>query len=265
MNHLKLVVHNDLYKLTYDDVDGELILDNHLISLISEDHHDDSFTTFEKLNFPDSGPLQLSILELLGRLFPFMPGSIDGGYKYLPKQLMPDEYKDYLDEGIDRITFFGGSFNPWHDGHAECLRQCHDYEDFVLVVPDYSPWKENQKEGPIQEILDIADHLESRFPIYPGFWALKERNPTSSWITKIPTKNVNWLLGDDTFKSILKWIEIEKVVKALHTIYVVPRDFKKEDIEEISLKLAKINPELEIVYLKEHYYQNISSTELRKK
>ena len=36
------------------------------------------------------------------------------------------------------ITFFGGSFNPLHEGHLECIRQFNDPEN-LIVVPDNKP------------------------------------------------------------------------------------------------------------------------------
>ena len=264
MNHIKLLVHGDLYKFSYDDVEGELIADNHLVSLIKEDHHDEDFKKFSDLQFPDSKILQQGILDLLGKLFPFMPHSIEGGYKYLPNEILPKKFKELVAIGIESITFFGGSFNPWHEGHSECLRQCSEVEKFIVVLPDYSPWKFNVNREPLSQFMKITKELRGDYPIYPGFWATDQRNPTFLWLEKVTVKHINWLMGDDTFVSFDKWTEVAKVLDKLEKIYIIPRLHNLDDIDDALSRIKKIKTDVKIALLDDHKHQLLSSTKLRK-
>ncbi len=162
------------------------------------------------------------------------------------------------------ITFFGGSFNPFHEGHRACLDLCP--EKNILIVPDRNPFKElSIAENVFDEFKKLAENLkETPYSLYPGFLVKKESNPTSSWLpfVKIPEKN--FLMGDDSFMDLLKWKNPEVIMKALTKLYVVPRKFSKSDYVKIEKELLKMNPKLEVHYLDEHPYMNISSTDIRK-
>lgn len=164
----------------------------------------------------------------------------------------------------DSVTFFGGSFNPFHEGHRACLDLCP--EKNILIVPDRNPFKDVRSLDPEKDFFWLADLLkETTYSLYPGFLLKKEKNPTSSWLpfVKIPEKN--FLMGDDSYLDLLKWKSPDVIVKALTKLYVVPRTGKKEDYLKVEKELLKWNPQLEVHYLAEHPYMNLSSTELRKK
>lgn len=163
------------------------------------------------------------------------------------------------------VTLFGGSFHPFHEGHLECLNQCREFEDNIIIVLDYSPWKSNEQEDPYGEYLKIKDATQGRYPIYTGFWAKKLRRPTFEWLQEIQYPEINWLMGDDTFGSFLKWFEVEKVCQRLSKIYVVPREEKMEEYREVEKKIKEFNSKLEVVFLKPHAFQELSSTQIRSK
>ncbi|EPZ49489.1 cytidylyltransferase [Bacteriovorax sp. BAL6_X] len=169
----------------------------------------------------------------------------------------------YSSKSKSSVTLFGGSFHPFHDGHLECLNQCSEYEDNIIIVLDYSPWKSNEQEDPYGEYLKIKEATGERFPIYTGFWAQKLRRPTYEWLQEVKYPEVNWLMGDDTFGSFLKWFEVEKVCQFLTKIYVVPRDEKMDEYREVEKKIKNYNSKIEVIYLRPHDYQNLSSTKIR--
>lgn len=168
----------------------------------------------------------------------------------------------------DSLTFYGGSFNPWHDGHRACIDLCP--EKNIIVVPDYNPWK-NQKQTGVGDqcrwktFKDLALlMIDTPYSFYPGFWGINRPNPTSEWISKVQASEINLIIGDDSFMSIEKWYKVKSLFDLLKKIYVVPRNLNegvlrnhKKDLEK------KFNIMFEI--LGEHQFQNVSSTKIREK
>lgn len=194
----------------------------------------------------------------LARCYDFMPGS-DGVHT------QNDVPGLFLKHPIaESVTFFGGSFNPFHQGHRACLDLCP--EKNILIVPDRNPQKELRKNGDVyQQFLKLAELLkDTPYSLYPGFMALTESNPTSSWLPFVKIKEKNFLMGDDSFAGLLNWIRPEVVVRSLHKLYVVPRLHTKRAYLSIEEKILGLNPDLKIIYLDEHPFQDISSTKLRK-
>jgi nicotinate-nucleotide adenylyltransferase len=200
---------------------------------------------------------QLKCIEI-GNCFEFMPSS---DQTHNQSELSPLFLKHPI---ADSVTFFGGSFNPFHQGHRACLDLCP--EKNILIVPDRNPFKPlTVNENTYDEFVVLAESLkDTRYSIYPGFLALNNPNPTSSWLPKVRISEKNFLMGDDSFMSLLKWKHPEMVIAALTKLYVVPRQFTKDDYLIQEIEILKINPSLEIHYLADHPYKNISSTSLRK-
>ena len=44
----------------------------------------------------------------------------------------------------DEIIFFGGSFNPWHKGHTECIKLLPQGIP-IVILPDNNPFKQNHQ------------------------------------------------------------------------------------------------------------------------
>jgi nicotinate-nucleotide adenylyltransferase len=193
----------------------------------------------------------------LGNYFEFMPMST--GHKN-QKDLDQLFLKNPI---VNSITFFAGSFNPFHEGHRACLDLCP--ETNILIVPDRNPLKKiSENENPYDHFILLAESLrETTYSLYPGFLSLETANPTSAWISQVKIVNKNFLMGDDSFMSLLAWKNPEVIISALTKLYVVPRTFSKEDYMRQEIKILEINPKLEIHYLDIHPYMNLSSTKLR--
>lgn len=193
----------------------------------------------------------------LARCYEFMPG---GDPAHSQREIPGLFLKHPIAESV---TFFGGSFNPFHQGHRACLDLCP--EKNILIVPDRNPQKNTVIEvEPYEQFLALAEKLkETPYSLYPGFLASESPNPTSTWLPFVKIKEKNFLMGDDSFMSLFSWIEPEVIIKSLSKLYVVPRTYKESDYQKIHEKVMNINPELLIIYLKEHPFQNVSSTKLR--
>lgn len=162
----------------------------------------------------------------------------------------------------ESVTFFGGSFYPFHQGHRACLDLCP--EKHIIVVLDRNPQKETRDFLPYDEYLKILEFLKgTRYFIYPAFWGSHEKNPTFAWLplVKIPEKNL--LMGDDSFMNFLSWQNPEKILEAITKLYVVPRNHTEKDCILQKEKLNKINSKVQIIFLGDHPFKDLSSTKLR--
>lgn len=195
----------------------------------------------------------------LGNCFEFMPGS-DG--THFQEELPPLLLKHPI---YDSVTFFGGTFNPFHQGHRACLDLCP--EKNILIVPDRNPFKVAQinEEETYQQFMAMAEMLkDTPYSLYPGFLASTDHNPTSSWLPHVKVAEKNFLMGDDSYMGLMSWIKPEEIIASLSKLYVVPRSYSMNDYELQEHAIKKWNPALDIIYLAEHPYKKLSSTDLRK-
>lgn len=201
-----------------------------------------------------------SMLELISARFPWSPH-----HETLKKSAPDLLFKDETDEWV----FFGGSFNPWHQGHSACLKLL-PVEKTLFIVPDRNPLKEDSSLDPVSSLIKlsfkakiIGDHF-----LVPTFLLQKNKNPTVEWMEKlkpkVPNKKLSLLMGFDSLVSIPKWVRPNDLMKLLERIYVVSREENEQEKTEI-LKRFESNPEMpELVFLGHHPHEKISSTKLRK-
>lgn len=199
--------------------------------------------------------------HLVSELFWYMPN----GKKQENEASRSDLAKLFVKfEITTSVTFFGGSFNPLHKGHLECLRLCP--EENIVVIPDCNPYKVQSDLDRAKELINLAQELKDfKCNLYPAFFLAGVPNPTSSWITQVKVPEVNFLMGDDSFMSLMKWIKPEEFIGSLTKLYVVPRHFENKDyLPQIQI-LKGINPKLEVIILADHAYKEVSSRQLREK
>ncbi|MFN8370552.1 MAG: hypothetical protein U0T83_08020 [Bacteriovoracaceae bacterium] len=165
-----------------------------------------------------------------------------------------------------KVFFYGGSFNPLHKGHIECVRQFPFKKDLV-VVPDYNPFKMKPKFRNIFQNYQSLLKAFSKFnvSIYSGFYGLTKPNPTYIWLKKIKAGKIGLVMGDDNFLTIEKWYKANHLLKKIESLYVIPRVYNIHDILAHKAQLTLKFTRLKIFILKEHSYQNLSSTAIRKK
>ncbi len=201
---------------------------------------------------------QIKKCQDIANCFEFMPES-DGKNKQsdLPKLFLKHPI-------VNSVTFFGGSFNPFHEGHRACLDLCP--EKNILIVPDRNPFKERGiPENVYNQFVDLAQNLkETPYSLYSGFLTKESTNPTSSWLPHVKIAEKNFLMGDDSFMSLLRWKDPDIIAKSLTKLYVVPRIFNKGDYQKMEQELLKLNPHLVVHYLGEHRYMGLSSSEIKK-
>ncbi len=170
------------------------------------------------------------------------------------------------------VVFFGGSFDPWHEGHASCINLLPQHLK-LIVAPDRNPLK------PIKEIKNLVVHYcelaqqiaqsTSRpYHIHPGFLLLTEKNPTVSWVLRAlhrrPDLRVSLLMGYDSFKSLPQWVKTQDLLKLIHCFYVVSRLESEEERAHAEKLIREIHADINVMYLGHHPHEDKSSTAIRK-
>ena len=172
-------------------------------------------------------------------------------------------------ENEAEIIFFGGSFNPWHKGHTNCIKLA-SKTAAIIIIPDHNPFKEvtefNEKLTSESQLQEIAKKHSTG--IYLGFSKQNKANPTYTWINEVqqkyPSMKLSLLMGFDSFMSIDKWFKSEELLTLLHSIYIASR-LDNDEIKNKQIKhLESVVPKLKISFLGNHDQEHLSSTQIRK-
>ena len=168
------------------------------------------------------------------------------------------------------VVFFGGSFDPWHEGHEACLELCPNQN--IIIVADSNPWKATLSKDKCfwGQFRDIALKFKNKpYAFFSGYYGKIDGNPTVEWLPKVNCMEKELLVGKDTFLALPDWKNSSELVKNLQKIYVTPRELHsgniKRSLEEVVEVLLKVNPALKIEVLNNHEYEGISSSKLRGK
>ncbi|WP_408096945.1 hypothetical protein ACJVC5_18070 [Peredibacter sp. HCB2-198] len=243
--------------LPEDDFSSSKIWQNKLEFIVSDSGQ---FTMVWTSLLPDLDPEYAeSLVELVGARYPISPD-----YQTL-QDLHPElPFKNELGEWV----FFGGSFNPWHEGHQACLTLMPE-DKMCFILPDRNPHKELRELSPVATILEISAHakLKNLQFIVPTFLLEQKQNPTVNWVEKFkndyPTHKVSLLMGFDSFSNLRNWTRSEALLPLLNTVYVVSRLEDDQDRREALDHARARGPHLNIVFLGKHEFEDVSSTEIR--
>jgi len=181
---------------------------------------------------------------------------------------LPHAYSNKNMDWSAAVVFFSGTFNPWHDGHQACLDLCPNKN--IVIVPDSNPWKiqdgKSDKRCHWQEYRELAHRFEkSSFSVYPGYFGMEEGNPTVNWFPYVDSPNKEFLMGLDSFFSFPRWKSVDVLLKTIRKLYVVPRFTQNTtNGKEVVEQIKSMKKDLEIIFLNEHSFMDVSSTELRK-
>ncbi len=182
-------------------------------------------------------------------------------------------------ENLDEIIFYGGSFNPWHEGHQACIEQLSkrlNERQQLVVIPDYNPQKpgKNMPTG-FRDALSFYKFITKKCKnfantkVFPGFIGKEKTNPTAYWLKDVKKKNPNKLLsllmGFDSLANIQSWIDAKELLNNLNTIYAVPRDTNQDNIMKSQKYIQENHQHLKIEILENHPFEKVSSTEIRNK
>lgn len=162
----------------------------------------------------------------------------------------------------EEVSLYGGSFNPAHEGHRECVRQCGHYP--LILVTDRNPFKSQTKIScEWSRFKYLTEYFKSeQCLLYPGFLGSLRPNYTVDWIEGLSGKK-NLVIGEDNLLGLRRWKDWEKLLSLITRLIVIPRERQVLSLDVIK-ELEALFPDLIIERQNQHEYEHLSSSELRK-
>ena len=197
---------------------------------------------------------------------------------------MPINSKQFA--GHRRIAFYGGSFDPPHDGHltiARRLTELFNLNEFVFIPAFHAPHKKARK--PISAfhrhaMLCLATANKSNLQVSTVELDAPEKPFTVETQAKLknnlPDAEIFFVIGADSWAEITTWRDWETVLTQTNIIVVTRPDYEirfshvtdaiRERIVDLrgAGKLRITNYELRI-YITDAVNLDVSATEIRRK
>jgi nicotinate-nucleotide adenylyltransferase len=135
-----------------------------------------------------------------------------------------------LTDPTARVGLFGGTFNPLHMGHVNCITtvQSRLNLDRVVVVPAAQNPKKTPVEGPTHtQRVEMLKRGLSEYPFVEVDEIELERGGVSftvdtvaSYAKKVPPQNLYLIVGLDQFEEFDQWKDFEKILTMANLIVV---------------------------------------------
>lgn len=186
---------------------------------------------------------------------------------------------------MKRIAFYGGSFDPLHNGHlkiAQKLTEVFELDEFVFIPAFHAPHKKEKKPTSAfhrYAMLCLATNDETKIKVSKMELDLPEKPYSIETLTKLktelPTAKIFFVMGADSWQEITTWREWEKVLTIVNIIVVTrpPIEISFSHVtpairEKIIDLRGKIEFELDAedkIYITDAVSLEISATEIRNK
>jgi nicotinate-nucleotide adenylyltransferase len=149
---------------------------------------------------------------------------------------------------MKRIAFYGGSFDPVHNGHvliAQRLTELFALDEFVFIPAFHAPHKPERKPTSAYHryaMLALATKDDSAITVSQMELNLPERPYTIETLTRLKDTLIDtrifFVMGADSWMDILTWREWEKVLTMIDHI-VVTRPGYEIDFSHVTGKIKE--------------------------
>jgi len=167
---------------------------------------------------------------------------------------------------MKRIAFYGGSFDPPHDGHltiARKLIEIFELSEFVFVPAYHAPHKKDKNPTSAfhrYAMLALATNDAPKIGISKMELDVPARPYTFETLLRLKNELKNtqifFVMGADSWQDITTWREWEKVLTLVNIIVVTRPDY------EIAFSHITEEIKARIVDLRDHYELRITNYEL---
>lgn len=151
------------------------------------------------------------------------------------------------------VVIFGGTFDPFHQGHFEIVKSLSKEFDKVLVIPTNVSYYKNHK---ITDFKTRFDNVKKQLKTFSNVEVsdIERTNITQSFydVLKIISKeytNISLALGSDEYNMLDTWKNYKEILKLVKLV-VITRPNYEINYKFVINKIINLN-------------MNISSTQLR--
>ena len=137
---------------------------------------------------------------------------------------------------MKRIAFYGGSFDPVHEGHltiARKLSEIFELDEFVFIPAFHAPHKKDKKPTSAFQrfaMLALATNDAPKIKVSKMEIEAPERPYTVETLTRLknemPEARIFFVMGADSWQDITTWREWEKVLTLTNIIVVTRPDYE---------------------------------------
>ncbi|MDQ3322999.1 MAG: nicotinate-nucleotide adenylyltransferase [Acidobacteriota bacterium] len=149
---------------------------------------------------------------------------------------------------MKRIAFYGGSFDPPHNGHltiAERLIEIFALDEFVFIPAFHAPHKKNKNPTSVfhrYAMLCLATNEKSKIKISKIELEAPERPYTFETLTRLKNElndtRIFFVMGADSWDEIATWREWETVLTIVN-IVVVTRPGYEIEFEQVTDEIRR--------------------------
>jgi nicotinate-nucleotide adenylyltransferase len=188
---------------------------------------------------------------------------------------------------MKKIAFYGGSFDPVHNGHlaiADKLTEVFELDEFVLIPAFHAPHKSRLKPTSAYQrfaMLSLATNDEKKIKVSTMELEVPEKPYSIETLTKLKSELIDteifFVMGADSWQEITTWREWEKVLTIVNIIVVtrpkyeigfshVTNEIRKRiiDLRERKISDKERTSEATKIYITDAVQMDISATRIRK-
>ena len=139
---------------------------------------------------------------------------------------------------MKRIAFYGGSFDPFHNGHltiARRLTELFALDEFVFIPAFHAPHKKDKRPTSAFQrfaMLALATANDAKLKVSTVELDAPEKPYTvetqAKLINNLPDAEIYFVIGADSWVEITTWREWETVLKQTNIIVVTRPDYEIE-------------------------------------
>lgn len=187
---------------------------------------------------------------------------------------------------MKRIAFYGGSFDPVHNGHmaiATALLEQFGLDLFVFVPAFHAPHKTRKRPTSAYDryaMLCLATQGEPRFSVSRMEIEMPERPYSVETLSRLndnlPDDNIFFVMGADSWMEIATWREWETVLSLTNHIVVTRPGHEIEFghvTDQIRSRIAdlrgganpQLDPSIKQIFITDAVNLDISATKIRAK
>lgn len=190
---------------------------------------------------------------------------------------------------MKKIAFFGGSFDPPHNGHfaiARALLDQFELDEFVFVPAFHAPHKRDKKPTSAfyrYAMLALATKDEPRMIVSKMELDVPERPYSVETLTHLKSEltdtRIFFVIGADSWSEITTWREWEKVLTIVDIIVVTRPDYEigfghvteeiRGRIVDLRNPVSKPDPDSTVprtrIFVTDAAWVDVSATEIRQK